>query len=54
MTTTVLSTVGMTSTDFGFQKAVVDPNNNIHGKCDYFLGWSATGETGGRWTEEEN
>lgn len=40
--------VGMTPSDFGYQKAVVDPNNNIHGKCDYFLGWSAT--QGDRWT----
>lgn len=40
--------VGATPKDFGFQKAVVDPNNNIHGKCDYFLGWSATGADG--WT----
>lgn len=40
--------VGATPTDFGFKKAVVDPNNNIFGKCDYFLGWSATGGDG--WT----
>lgn len=40
--------VGATPTDFGFKKAVVDPNNNIFGKCDYFLGWSATGADG--WT----
>lgn len=40
--------VGSTPTDFGFKKAVVDPNNNIFGKCDYFLGWSATGGDG--WT----
>lgn len=40
--------VGSTPTDFGFKKAVVDPNNNICGKCDYFLGWSATGGDG--WT----
>ena len=43
MTMTVLSTVGMTPTDFGFHKTVVYQNNNIHGKCYYFLGWSATG-----------
>lgn len=40
--------VGATPTDFGFKKAVVDPNNYIFGKCDYFLGWSATGGDG--WT----
>lgn len=40
--------VGATPKDFGFQKAVVDPNNNIFGKCDYFLGWSASGGDG--WT----
>lgn len=40
--------VGSTPSDFGFQKAVVDPNNYIFGKCDYFLGWSATGGDG--WT----
>nr|UVX67823.1 MAG: Pectate lyase superfamily protein [Bacteriophage sp.] len=40
--------VGATPTDFGFKKAVVDPNNNIFGKCDYFLGWSASGADG--WT----
>lgn len=40
--------VGATPSDFGFKKAVVDPNNNIFGKCDYFLGYSATGADG--WT----
>lgn len=40
--------VGATPSDFGYQKAVVDPNNNIYGKCDYFLGWSASGADG--WT----
>ena len=40
--------VGATPSDFGFKKAVVDPNNNIFGKCDYFLGWSASGADG--WT----
>lgn len=40
--------IGSTPSDFGFQKAVVDPNNYIFGKCDYFLGWSATGSN--EWT----
>lgn len=40
--------VGATPKDFGYKKAVVDPNNNIFGKCDYFLGWSASGGDG--WT----
>ena len=40
--------VGATPSDFGYKKAVVDPNNNIYGKCDYFLGWSASGADG--WT----
>lgn len=40
--------VGATPSDFGYKKAVVDPNNNIFGKCDYFLGWSATEADG--WT----
>lgn len=40
--------VGATPSDFGYKKAVVDPNNNIHGKCDYFLGWSESGADG--WT----
>lgn len=39
----VLYTVGMTPSDFDYQKEVVDTNNNIHGKCDYFFGLSATG-----------
>ena len=40
--------VGATPSDFGYKKAVVDPNNNIFGKCDYFLGYSATEADG--WT----
>ena len=40
--------IGSTPSDFGFQKAVVDSNNYIFGKCDYFLGWSATGSD--EWT----
>lgn len=40
--------VGATPSDFGYKKAVVDPNNNIFGKCDYILGYSATGADG--WT----
>ena len=46
MTMTMLATVGMTPSDFVYKKAVVDQNNNIHGKCDYFLGLSASGWDG--------